>query len=948
MTSSLEGIKEKDAFLKEWPLSRLKTMSIDEYTNLDRDTSFTYWLEKKTENSGSIWGGSAFKFGIYRRADRQKAQDYPNRNTDGTYAWFKKYGSSAVEAFNSVKNIIVDIAESSSNEEFNHIDDIDFGDSVKWKIAFHYNPNSLIPIFKRAVLARAAEKSGVADPKKLPISKLQSILVRQKPTDEDTIEYSGRLWSQFNIDNFYSIIAKFLEQAQSSDLKKVGYPKAYQGLDVKVSFGAGVSARIPWIAFLQPPNSVSDGIYPVYLYYKDINTLILAYGVSETTKSSSEWQNTSSLETIEQWYLRTHNRKPDRYGDSYIRSIYNTDEEINEDQLQQDLSDIITIYKSQTLSKEDKKPSENKPTKKYWIIAPGEGAKKWDEFYESGIIGLNWDRIDDLQKFDERDAITRQLTLEYPDRGKTQTNSSLALWQFSHEMNIGDILIAKDGSKSYLGYGAVTSDYHYDDTSSDFKHLRKVEWMKRGNWVEDTGTIVIKTLTDITQYTEHVDRLKRMIGIEQDAQLPPAVQHWWINFNTSYQNLYELEVGQLFRYKTHNNSGNKRTNYDYFQKARKGDLVIGFQTSPINKAVALFEVYRTPHLNEDDGKEELTLLLQRIFPDTYSYERLKPCLVHTNITHLELNSISAVNSDDYKVIISLEIKTDKEPYLLEDANKEIFVNDSVLRSIITNLQKKKNVILQGPSGTGKTYLAKKIAFLMLEEKDADKIEIVQFHQSYSYEDFIQGYRPIENGKFKLTNGVFYRFCKKAVADPGNKYFFIIDEINRGNLSKIFGELMLLVEADKRGQENAMPLTYGSMQDNKFFIPENVFIIGTMNTADRSLAVVDYALRRRFAFVDINPSFNQNFINTLKNNNVDEGIIQKIIDRISSLNRTLVNDESLGEGFQIGHSYFCNFGDHDGDEGWYQSIIDYEIGPLLKEYWFDNSEKALKMIDQLKK
>jgi 5-methylcytosine-specific restriction protein B len=296
----------------------------------------------------------------------------------------------------------------------------------------------------------------------------------------------------------------------------------------------------------------------------------------------------------------------------------------------------------------------------------------------------------------------------------------------------------------------------------------------------------------------------------------------------------------------------------------------------------------------------------------------------------------------------LEDNTEKEAYSFDHASKELFIKELQLQEIIKSLHKKKNLILQGPPGTGKTFAAKKLAYLVLEEKDNEKIETVQFHQSYSYEDFIQGYKPTEDGKFKLINGVFYRFCKKALADPGNKYFFIIDEINRGNLSKIFGELMLLLESDKRGPEYAVSLTYSSTQDNKFFIPTNLFIIGTMNTADRSLAVVDFALRRRFAFVDVNPTYNQNFINTLLNNGVDEGIIQKITERIGDLNKYITEDESLGEGFQIGHSYFCNLSENTGDEDWYQSIIDHEIGPLLREYWFDNTEMARKMIEQLKK
>ena len=215
--------------------------------------------------------------------------------------------------------------------------------------------------------------------------------------------------------------------------------------------------------------------------------------------------------------------------------------------------------------------------------------------------------------------------------------------------------------------------------------------------------------------------------------------------------------------------------------------------------------------------------------------------------------------------------------------------------------------------------------------------MVQFHQSYSYEDFMQGYRPNEDGSFKLENGVFFRFCKRAQADPDRKYFFIIDEINRGNLSKIFGELMLLIEKDKRGKKHAVSLTYTTSSELKFYIPENVHLIGTMNTADRSLAVVDYALRRRFAFINVMPIFNEKFRNYLLN--ADEAIVDKIIENIGQLNLIIKSDKNLGNGFQIGHSYFCEPDTMKGDENWYRFVIENEIGPLLDEYWFDNLDMA---------
>jgi 5-methylcytosine-specific restriction endonuclease McrBC GTP-binding regulatory subunit McrB len=234
-----------------------------------------------------------------------------------------------------------------------------------------------------------------------------------------------------------------------------------------------------------------------------------------------------------------------------------------------------------------------------------------------------------------------------------------------------------------------------------------------------------------------------------------------------------------------------------------------------------------------------------------------------------------------------------------------------------------------------------LAYLLAGAKAPEQIRRVQFHQSYAYEDFIQGFRPQEGAGFVRQDGPFLRFCAEALQDPNTPYVLLIDEINRGNVSKILGELMLLIEADKRSPEWALELAYSRPGEAAFHVPPNLHIIGTMNTADRSLAMVDYALRRRFSFIDVEPAFGSaGFQRALREQLVDEDLIQSISARMRALNERIRNDPDLRAGFQIGHSYFCEPSDGaPRDEEWFSRVVRFEIEPLLREYWFDDTGKA---------
>ena len=465
-------------------------------------------------------------------------------------------------------------------------------------------------------------------------------------------------------------------------------------------------------------------------------------------------------------------------------------------------SDIFKNVLSSNPSKQGKNiaalADEDVHTVRYWLYAPGEGSCMWDEFYTSGIMAIGWGEIGDLSKFDSKDAMKIKMR-EVIDESLSYKNAAHATWQFANEMKIGDIVFVKKGMHQIIGRGVVMSDYEYDNTRDDeYKNIRQVDWTHNGEWPHP-GQAVMKTLTDITSYTDYVEKLN---------------------------SLFEDET-------------------------------------------------------EEDAED-----VEKTYP----------------------------------------------PYTKEDFLSEVFMPEEEYDKLSGILRIKKNIILQGAPGVGKTFVAKRIAFSMMGVKDVERVMMVQFHQSYSYEDFIMGFRPSTDG-FELKRGAFYNFCKKAEIDGDNDYFFIIDEINRGNLSKIFGELFMLIENDKRGV--SLQLLYS---DEKFSVPKNIYIIGMMNTADRSLAMLDYALRRRFAFFEIKPGFTtdgfREYRMSLENEKFD-----KLIACVESLNNVISNDESLGDGFCIGHSYFCNLLPDTINDQVLSGIVEYELIPLLKEYWFDEPTKV---------
>lgn len=647
-------------FQEEFPLEKLSELTLERYTNLNRSDSFCYWLESKTEYLGSIWGGSAYKFGIFYR--NSEPGDNSKFLHDENYSWYASLASDRDAAFERIKVAIIKIATAARNGEYEQIDEVsEFGDVCKWKIAFLYSDEKLIPIYKRDFLLTIAKAMGHEFKKNVPLSAIQRFLISQQG-DKDIFDYYAEL-------------------------------------------------------------------------------------------------------------LQIHAK---------------------------------------------------------------------------------------------------------------------------------------------------------------------------------ANTLVQKTLTDITKYPDFVKQLNKLAMGQASTEEP---QYWWLTASPAIWSLTNMKVNEEQDYTLYNDNGNQRRIFQNFLDARLGDKVIGYEANPRKQIVALAEISR-----EQDGE---TILFRKteslIHPIDLATFKTDPELAEMQFIKNPNGSFFRLTKDEYDYLMELirqtnptqQLNKKSTSYTKDDFLTDVFMSVPDFTHLERLLRRKKNIILQGAPGVGKTYTAKRLAYAMMGEKDESRIESVQFHQNYSYEDLIMGYKPCEDS-FSLQHGIFYEFCHRAANDPSRDYFFIIDEINRGNLSKIFGELLQLIEVDYR--EKAIRLAYS--KDELFAVPSNLYIIGMMNTADRSLAMIDYALRRRFSFFDMAPGFDsEGFAEYSKS--IPSPYFGKLVKAVKAVNDDILKDDSLGKGFLIGHSYLVQpvHGD-DRDENLFdydmtESIIEFDLIPLVSEYWFDNENRLNAAIDKLR-
>lgn len=540
--------------------------------------------------------------------------------------------------------------------------------------------------------------------------------------------------------------------------------------------------------------------------------------------------------------------------------------------------------------------------------------------HENAITTYLWLRYPDkyyVYKYSEARSVSNKLDSNYKFKKGSYTDNLKSFYDFYNEIRES---LKRDSTLIDLFKSQLTDDCYPDS------ELRTLTF--------DVGFYISRNISKSADKESNQANSDDMEFTEKPKSSEEH-RYWWLNANPKIWSFSNLQTSHVQEYTLFNENGNKRRVFQNFVDARAGDLVIGYESNPVKQVVALAKVSAA-----NDGKK-ICFEKTESLVNPIDYRTLKECpeLEQMEFFQNPNGTFFKLTKDEYEFIMDmireenpLTSKDMNTSYTKKDFLSEVYMSENQYDRLSGVLLNKMNLILQGAPGVGKTFTAKRLAYSLMGEKDDSRIEFVQFHQNHSYEDFVMGYRP-SGDSYELKYGIFYQFCKKAENQPDKKFFFIIDEINRGNLSKIFGELLMLIEKDYRGTKAT--LAYNGMP---FSVPKNLYIVGMMNTADRSLAMIDYALRRRFSFFEMAPAFESKGFKEYQHS-LDNRTFNELISEIVKLNGEISRDKSLGKGFCIGHSYFCGKTKETCTNEWMQSVVNYDILPMLSEYWFDDDTKV---------
>jgi hypothetical protein len=531
----------------------------------------------------------------------------------------------------------------------------------------------------------------------------------------------------------------------------------------------------------------------------------------------------------------------------------------------------------------------------YWLYAPGPQASYWDEFFDRKIMALGWDNVGDLSTYADQNAIHQKLQKVYP-KDQSPNHDSLALWEFSKVMKLGDVVIAKKGRSEYVGYGIVMGGYVYQGERSEYRHVRQVEWVKRGNWPSGDFKIVPKALTDITYQREYVTELRHLIGIEEPtAQIPSS------DLLPSKNIILYGPPGTGKTYKL-------RNEYMELFTDRQATLTPEERAAEVARDLSWWEVVAIALLDEKENRARVKDILEH--PIVKARLKLASNRHPANMIWAALQTHTKDDCPHVKYTSRIQ------PLIFsKDENSIWSIDNEMVRAELPGLQERLNVFRKPPS----------------DSEAVRRYRFTTFHQSFSYEDFIEGIKPqMENNEdgqleYEIRKGVLREIVEEAIDNHPKPYALFIDEVNRGNVASIFGELITLIEDDKRlGEDHVLTATLPYSRD-EFGVPSNLYIIGTMNTADRSVEALDTALRRRFTFREMRPDRTR--VPKPPGLSID---LKRLFDVINARIARLMDLDHC-----IGHAYFMEIKDLNSLRRAFQN----KIIPLLREYFYGNPAKV---------
>lgn len=533
---------------------------------------------------------------------------------------------------------------------------------------------------------------------------------------------------------------------------------------------------------------------------------------------------------------------------------------------------------------------------RYWVYAPGDNAKYWDECWEKGIMVYGADELPALTSFPDKGAIEKALKKAKQLKHRP-TNDARAAWEFARVLNPGDIVIVKKGQRQFVGYGVVTGPYTHEPQRTTYRNVRAVRWVKKGTWEKtEGGPIVQKALTDITKYPDYVSDLRQLIGINDIAATKPGVR---LALNTI---LYGPPgTGKTWTLRN-----------EYMERFTERTAALSKEEFAANLVAEMtwWQVITMVMLEIKTGK--VSAILQHPLMQARIRQASNRNPRAAVWAHLQMHTKADCP----------EVKYAKryEPLLFSKDAKSVWSIDEALAAeetsdLVETLERFRG-FKPGQGALIKRY------------------EFTTFHQSYSYEDFIEGIKPVmsedvtDTLTYEVKPGIFKTMAQKALADPSHDYALLIDEISRGNVANIFGELIALIEDDKRqGAQNELCARLPYSRD-EFVVPKNLYIIGAMNTADRSVEALDTALRRRFTFVAISPQ--PNLIPQPANLDVD---LRKLLGVINTRIEKLLDKDHC-----IGHSYFMGIMANADPLAELRHVFAMKILPLLEEYFYGDPAK----------